>query len=788
MKTNILVITFLISSFCYKAQNLVVDGTISNTNANWNVQEAPFNGTTYENTYLAGGCTNNYVMEVDNASSPRQAISNFKPSASYVLTFRAAYRTSCAPATVPVGGGINLQFQFTDATGVLTYSVNIPTTQTTLTASSFTFTNNAATTHTFSITTLNVTGTCGAIADDITIEKFGTPGGIPAASMSLWLKAGTIALANNASVFSWISQGSSGVALRSPCAAPPTYKTGLNGTDVRTANYNPYITFNGSTQYLEFTTSRLNLMGLQAAAVGGSFFDVHMGGVANSCVFGHRGTTFSRTFVNANGTTIFADNTSTGSNNQGTFTNNSRVNIIGINGKSDGLTVRDQNGNSMAVSNGTASSDYLTIGAMRSDLAAYSQFFTGSVSEVIAFNSILTSTQMQQVRSYLAIKYGVTLADNSTTVGLDERDYICSDAMTNVWNYTANSTYHNNVTIIGRDDNSSLDQRTSSSTDADATTNSGNAMLTISTASAFAGDQSFFAAGHNGISALNTTPNNITNVPPTIQARMSRLWKFQATGVSVPANVTVTFDLTGFTPLTGSDLRLIVSTTSSFSTASIITGAYTAPNFTATLPTTGGVFFTVGSINGTNTPLPVELLYFNALSQSNNSVLCKWATSTETNNDYFTVERSKDGVSFEEVGNVDGSGNSNSKKEYLLTDYKAHFGITYYRLKQTDFNHTYTYSNIVTVDLKPMKKILAHPNPVLSGSEIDVLVYGYKDQLIKLTFYDATGKLIENLTVEIEEDEYEIAVDFVKQLQSGAYFINIEDQKGGKVSQKVIVY
>ncbi len=788
MKPNLFVITILLSVLCINAQNLVVDGALANSNVNWNAQEAPFNATTYESTYLAGGCVNNYVMEVDNASSPRQTINNFKAALTYVLTFRAAYRTSCAPVTLPAGGGINLQFQFTDATGVLTYSVNVPTTQTTLTATSFTFTNNAATTHTLSITTLNVTGTCGVIVDDITIEKYGTPGGIPAASMTLWLKASTIALADNASVFSWVAQGTSGVALRSPCAEPAVYKTGLSGTDFRTANYNPYVTFNGTTQYLEYTTARLNLMALQTAAVGGSLFDVHMGGATGTCVFGHRGTTLSRAWIRATGTACFADNSATGTNNQGTYANSNRVNIIGVNGKHDGLVVRDQNGTSIAVANGAATTDYLTIGVRRFDTGTYSQFFGGNVSEVIVFNSILTNIQMQQVRSYLALKYGVTLSNNSTTGGIDERDYIASDAMTNIWSFTANSTYHNNVTIIGRDDNSSLDQRTSTSTDADATTNSGNAMLTISTATAFAGDQSFFAAGHNGISALNSASNNITNVPPTIQARMSRFWKFQTTGATVPANVTVTFDMTGFTPLTGSDLRLLVSTTSSFSSASIITGAYAAPNFTATLPTTGGVFFTVGSINSTNTPLPVELLYFNALSQNNSSILCKWATATETNNDYFTVEHSKDGVTFEEVGVVDGSGNSNTKKEYLLTNVKPHFGISYYRLKQTDYNHAFAYSNIVSVDLKPEKKILAHPNPVLSGSEIDVFVYGYKNQLIKLTFYDASGKLIEYLTVEIEEDEFEIAVNFVKQLQSGAYFIIIEDQKGGKVSQKIIVY
>ena len=60
MKPYLLATTFLFSILCTKGQNLVVDGAIANTNVNWNAQEAPFNATTYESTYLTGGCANNY--------------------------------------------------------------------------------------------------------------------------------------------------------------------------------------------------------------------------------------------------------------------------------------------------------------------------------------------------------------------------------------------------------------------------------------------------------------------------------------------------------------------------------------------------------------------------------------------------------------------------------------------------------------------------------------------------------------------------------------------------------
>ncbi|MFI5151562.1 MAG: hypothetical protein ACHQRM_17695 [Bacteroidia bacterium] len=95
--------------------------------------------------------------------------------------------------------------------------------------------------------------------------------------------------------------------------------------------------------------------------------------------------------------------------------------------------------------------------------------------------------------------------------------------------------------------------------------------------------------------------------------------------------------------------------------------------------------------------LPVELLSFTA-QPVGKTVLTKWSTASETNNNYFTVERSKDAQHFEEVGRVNGAGNSSITLNYEFTDEKPLSGISYYRLKQTDFNGKFTYSEIATVD------------------------------------------------------------------------------------------
>ncbi len=80
-----------------------------------------------------------------------------------------------------------------------------------------------------------------------------------------------------------------------------------------------------------------------------------------------------------------------------------------------------------------------------------SNFYNGEISELVAYAGPLTATQYQQIQSYLAIKYGVTLDQTTAT------NYITSTGVT-VWDATGNSSYKNNITGVGRDDGSGLDQ------------------------------------------------------------------------------------------------------------------------------------------------------------------------------------------------------------------------------------------------------------------------------------------------------------------------------------------
>lgn len=116
--------------------------------------------------------------------------------------------------------------------------------------------------------------------------------------------------------------------------------------------------------------------------------------------------------------------------------------------------------------------------------------------------------------------------------------------------------------------------------------------------------------------------------------------------------------------------------------------------------------------------LPIELTYFEIL-QNGNELFFEWETATETNNDYFTIEQSLDGVSFHEIARITGAGTTSS---YTLYEYSYPIsieGIVYFRLKQTDYNGDYSYSNIKTIDVVGNSPLRMYPIPALAYITIE---------------------------------------------------------------------
>ncbi|MCQ2605743.1 MAG: T9SS type A sorting domain-containing protein [Bacteroidales bacterium] len=111
--------------------------------------------------------------------------------------------------------------------------------------------------------------------------------------------------------------------------------------------------------------------------------------------------------------------------------------------------------------------------------------------------------------------------------------------------------------------------------------------------------------------------------------------------------------------------------------------------------------------------LPIELTSFTA-SQNRNDIEIVWTTNSEVNNDYFTVEYSVDGVSFKTLETVAGSGTTSVANEYAVsTDASELSGMVYFRLKQTDYNGEYSYSDVIALQVESANAtdLVIYPNP-----------------------------------------------------------------------------
>jgi hypothetical protein len=184
-------------------------------------------------------------------------------------------------------------------------------------------------------------------------------------------------------------------------------------------------------------------------------------------------------------------------------------------------------------------------------------------------------------------------------------------------------------------------------------------------------------------------------------------------------------------------------------------------------------------------PLPVELTSFSADVKAG-LVILKWKTATEINNRGFEIGRAKvsenidainpDQILFETIGFVKGNGSSTTTKDYSFADHISSFGKYVYRLKQVDFNGSYSYSSNVQVvaGAKPSSFTLNqnYPNPFNPSTTIRFEVP--KNSRIKLTIYNMLGEAVKVLSDAIfEEGVYEKTFD-ARDLASGVYIYELK--------------
>jgi hypothetical protein len=111
--------------------------------------------------------------------------------------------------------------------------------------------------------------------------------------------------------------------------------------------------------------------------------------------------------------------------------------------------------------------------------------------------------------------------------------------------------------------------------------------------------------------------------------------------------------------------------------------------------------------------LPVNLLYFTAVSKED-VVALNWATSMEENFSKFVVQRSHDGVVFEDIGEIPGKGFDihNVQSKYDFIDEAPLLGFNYYRLKAVDIDESFQYFGVKAVKIRGGKRVAVYPNPL----------------------------------------------------------------------------
>lgn len=165
-------------------------------------------------------------------------------------------------------------------------------------------------------------------------------------------------------------------------------------------------------------------------------------------------------------------------------------------------------------------------------------------------------------------------------------------------------------------------------------------------------------------------------------------------------------------------------------------------------------------------PLPIELISFNAQVVKNKEVLCDWLTASEINNDYFTLERSRNNYNFEFVAQIDGAGNSTLLNTYSFTDKNPYSGVSYYRLKQTDFDGSLSYSKSVAVNFSKDNTFNVYPS-LTSGILYITFSNVSSDSEVFIT--DLQGRLL--ISKPISRNIHKVEVN-IESFASGTYFVN----------------
>lgn len=353
----------------------------------------------------------------------------------------------------------------------------------------------------------------------------------------------------------------------------------------------------------------------------------------------------------------------------------------------------------------------LIIGTMNHNYGKYTEM---ELAEIIIFRRALKEAEQNILNNSLSAKYDIPLQNKDVYLG-DKQ---------------ANGDFDFGVTGIGKDVDGS-----SSSAEKDG--------ISITAASGMDSYGDYIMAGHK-------VKNNslIGNLPELdaagVDKRWERVWYFNKTDAGNNAKTTLTFDFSkgGLSSNVKADPNLYKLLTrngqGNWVVASAPAGSVNGDRVIFhNVDIIDGNQYTLGMMDSGDGTLPVELLSFAAVKKGEKTRIT-WQTASEHNNDLFILQRATDHGEFTQIGNIQGSGNSNQVQSYSFTDEKPQAGVNYYRLKQVDFDGKFEYFGPLAVKHKEKPQIAF----VNYDNQLQIDLYGNAPEQGRIEIYSVRGEMM----------------------------------------------
>lgn len=181
-------------------------------------------------------------------------------------------------------------------------------------------------------------------------------------------------------------------------------------------------------------------------------------------------------------------------------------------------------------------------------------------------------------------------------------------------------------------------------------------------------------------------------------------------------------------------------------------------------------------------PLPVELLSFTVSTVDAQTYLLNWSTATESNSDFFELQRGIDGENFIPIGQVTAAGNSVTLLNYSFTDHYSGGPVIYYRLKQVDQNGDYKYYGPIAIEKHfEENELQVYPNP--SDGTFTISCWSSSLENPAITITDVSGRVVYTKNLSSSTKELKLST----QLPSGVYFLS-KTTGNHVVTKKLVIH